>query len=836
MRDVPEPAHQSRAAVHDAIEDLPAPSTETSACRIRAPPCVTERLDAHVGVDLMPNVQVEATGFDLRRSDLRVGAERNTEPMVWGWNYDDGPGDYTYAWLQRTEDAQAFGAWHARETVRRARLRERIERDDFSGNGTFDLSLQSEAEDLAGLELEASLEERVAWHLTRNLFPAVPTSMVSVCGQAIRFAGPGLNLDNVRIDLPKLVSFRPGGERIRHSASIAEVIRQHSLSRFILDDAGLRQAVGRAWDVNDALEAWDLANEGKWEIPSPIPSWPEFVTLLLVGRNFLEPDEEDDPSEQDQIRSWWGPNGWRRGYNAGWWDAQTVHLMSLPDPVSAAEAPANRERESVHARAAAATAPVDRPNNNSATGKPPAGGDVTDRESEFAAIGGWLTEVACGATEDPQAFLPHDWEQLIEAIWRPDDLRWTEDLIRRSRGHEYYPGKHPTGMADLDALLARLLLAQRRDEEALEALKPLTAVWSPVQTHLPYWWVQIRFLAEGRLAVQRGEPQQALSAFMNVVCRPYPGRYADPDYLLQGLHELAMLDTSRLEGAPSRVEWVRLALAVADGLHKWSEVKGWRRPTGYGDEARAQFRAILTSRRVQWDPRDPELPPIRSRSDWEVELMAIEEILDELVTTYTYNRFVGPRPFIEEIGQLWNPRDPARSLLVADELLSDAYRQLGTRTSDDTRVRATPWHWDALAITQLEALRARALAALGGAEVARSSMKRAFPPHDEDPGWIPQLEALTNGRIAHAVGDTGAAFDYFWLAVRLWLKAETDEDLLLETLCELAVLGHVSPLHPDPAEWATLVATMTHERPDDEWRPGSWFDREFRALIDLGGE
>ena len=756
--------------------------------------------------------------------------------MTWGWHYDEGPGDYTRAWLQRTDNAVAFSAWHGREALRRARLRERVELDAFRGNGIFDLSLHSEAEDIGALKPEASLEDRVAWHLTHNLFPTVPTSMVSVCVQAIRFAGPGLSLDNVWIDLPAPVSFTPGDERIRRSASLAEVIRQHSLSRFILDEDGLRYAVGRKWDVNDALEAWDLANEGKWEIPSPIPSWPEFVTLLLVGRNFLEPGEEDDPTERDQIRSWWGTSGWRRGYNAGWWDAKTVHLMSLPDPVSAAEAPANPERGSVTERVAAVTAAVDPPNINSTDGNTLTGDDATRWVSEFAAIREWLTEIADGAIEDRQTFLPHDWEQLIEAIWRPDDLRWTEELIRRSKGHEYYPGKHPTGMADLDALLARVLFAQRRDEEALDALKPLTSVWSPVQTHLPYWWVQIRFLAEGRLAVQGGEPHQALSAFMNVVRRPYPGRYADPDYLLQGLHELAMLDTSRLEGAPSRVEWVRLALAVADGLHKWSEQKGWNPPTGYGDEEREQFGAIVASRRVQWDSRDPSLPPIRSRFDWEGELMGLEETLDELVSTYMYNRFVGARAFIEEIGQLWDPLDPMGSCLVATELLSDAYHQAGVLASDGTRVRETPWYQDPLAIPQLEALRARAMAALGAADVARSSMERAFRPQDENPGWIPQLEALTNGRIAKAVGDTEAAFDYFWLAVRLWLKSGTDEDLLLETLCELAGLGHVSPLHPDPAEWATLVATMAHERPDDEWKPGSWFDREFRALLDPGGE
>src|SRR5450759_1274640 len=100
--------------------------------------------------------------------------------MTWGWHYDEGPGDYTRAWLQRTDNAVAFSAWHGREALRRARLRERVELDAFRGNGIFDLSLHSEAEDIGALKPEASLEDRVAWHLTHNLFPTVPTSMVSV--------------------------------------------------------------------------------------------------------------------------------------------------------------------------------------------------------------------------------------------------------------------------------------------------------------------------------------------------------------------------------------------------------------------------------------------------------------------------------------------------------------------------------------------------------------------------------------------------------------------------------------------------------------------------------
>jgi len=136
-----------------------------------------------------------------------------------------------------------------------------------------------------------------------------------------------------------------------------------------------------------------------------------------------------------------------------------------------------------------------------------------------------------------------------------------------------------------------------------------------------------------------------------VVRPPYPGRYADPDYLLQGLHELATLDISRLEGAPSRPEWVRLALAVEEGLQKWSVEKGWHPPRGYGDEEREQFRAILSGRRVQWDSRDPDLPPPLSglpagdRSQWPAFSAEYHRVHEDLLAEHNgFRASVGVAP------------------------------------------------------------------------------------------------------------------------------------------------------------------------------------------------
>jgi hypothetical protein len=201
----------------------------------------------------------------------------------------------------------------------------------------------------------------------------------------------------------------------------------------------------------------------------------------------------------------------------------------------------------------------------------------------FEQIRGWLTAVADGALDDPDAFLPNGWKGLIEPIWRPDDLQWTVDLIRGSLGKALFPPKHPTGMDNDDALLARALFELGRDQDALDALKPLNFLWGEVPKNAPYWWLQIRHLAEGRLAASAGNSQQALTSFLNAVRNPHPGRYSDPDYLLRGLHQLATLDMSGLAHAPTRGQWAHLALAVNDGLRKWSKPKGWSPPAGYVD-------------------------------------------------------------------------------------------------------------------------------------------------------------------------------------------------------------------------------------------------------------
>lgn len=719
--------------------------------------------------------------------------------MVWGWHYDDGLGDYTYALLERTGDADRFGAWHKRESLRRELLLKRIELNDLSPEHIADLSLGREAGDVGKLSAAASLEEQVAWHLAENLLPAVPPSVASVCAQAVRAAR--LGFQTVQIELPASVWFTPGDGRTMRSASVAEIVRQHGLSRFILRDTELRRAVDRRWGLEDALEAWWLASEGKWELPSPIPSWPEFVTLLLVGRNFLESGEDDDPSEPDQIRSWWGPGGWRRGFNAGWWDAQTVRLMSLPDASNVGVQPVKEE----------------------------------DVAGDVSAIHDWLATISEGTVKDGTAFLPHGWKKLIEAIWRPDDLTWTEDLIRRSIGQEFFPGKHPTGVADLNALLARVLLAQGKDERALEALKPLKAiVWGPVLPGLPYWWFQMRALAEGRVALEEGEYREAFKCFLDVVQSPHPGRYADPDYLLQGLYELAALDPTDLPEAPPRSEWARRALAAAHGFAQWSETRGWSRPDGYDAETTGLLNLIRASRTVQWQSVTGQPPPIGLNGiTWSDESDYLSEMLDELVTTYAYNRFVEPRPFIKKLGKLWDPEDLTRTRLRVTERLIDAYDHRDAAPSDDLKGNPEPWHRHPMAVLQLEALLARALATQEDPTGARLAAARAFGPHASPPGWVAQLEALTAGRLSSCLGDTETAFDSYWLAVRLWMAgAETDLDLLLETFCELAMLGHISPRHADPNQWAEVVAVMTRDRPDDEWQPGSWYESQFRAAIE----
>lgn len=246
----------------------------------------------------------------------------------WGWRY--GTGDHVLDWLGRSKDADVLRAWHDREEVRRRRisaLRTQL--------GTYAPFLVQEAladffddpQELTGGQLDSAMIR----HLRAHMYPAVPISMVDPCLQAIELMKQG-NAD-AHITLPVGVTYADqAGSPVGGAAPAREIVRQHSLSNFV----ALVDDYERAWDLPDALEAWDAAERGEWEIPSPSPTWPEYVTLLLVGRNHLVPGVEDDPSERDTLASWWDADAddWDRRHVESWWSEETARVMNLPERFS----------------------------------------------------------------------------------------------------------------------------------------------------------------------------------------------------------------------------------------------------------------------------------------------------------------------------------------------------------------------------------------------------------------------------------------------------------------------------------------------------------------------
>ena len=73
------------------------------------------------------------------------------------------------------------------------------------------------------------LEQALEWHLRANHYPAIPTSMVEPCKQAIAAANIG-NWDD-EIELPPQVSYR--GSK---TAPAWAIVQQHHLEAWLVAD------------------------------------------------------------------------------------------------------------------------------------------------------------------------------------------------------------------------------------------------------------------------------------------------------------------------------------------------------------------------------------------------------------------------------------------------------------------------------------------------------------------------------------------------------------------------------------------------------------------------
>lgn len=187
-----------------------------------------------------------------------------------------------------------------------------------------------------------------------------------------------------------------------------------------------------------------------------------------------------------------------------------------------------------------------------------------DWSGVLAALEGWLSIDVNEALAQPAGAMSPRRVTRAVAVWDPCDLRTTEKRLRdivalREAGR--IGGGHIRWdcIGSVDALIARAVFEQGRNEDSLAALN------GPLEMGCPYWLLQIRFIAEGRLAKMIGAPSLAFESFWRSLDVPLNG-LADVDYLLRSLYELATLESSWLSGVPEQAEWARLALSFGEKL------------------------------------------------------------------------------------------------------------------------------------------------------------------------------------------------------------------------------------------------------------------------------
>jgi hypothetical protein len=86
---------------------------------------------------------------------------------------------------------------------------------------------------LGFIESGITLDQQIGWHLQANHYPPVPSSMVAVCVDVIRWLSVEDNDPNELFELPEGISWR--GESSAPATAIAE---GHHLFPFVAHEAG----------------------------------------------------------------------------------------------------------------------------------------------------------------------------------------------------------------------------------------------------------------------------------------------------------------------------------------------------------------------------------------------------------------------------------------------------------------------------------------------------------------------------------------------------------------------------------------------------------------------
>ena len=155
-----------------------------------------------------------------------------------------------------------------------------------------------------------------------------------------------------------------------------------------------------------------------------------------------------------------------------------------------------------------------------------------------------------------RALTHQEWAE-VAAVWDPLDIPGSEERLREGPFDGSIPGA--SGMWERTPLLARAQFEQGRWAEALATLEPV------IEMGVPWWLLQVRFLARGYLALALYEPMVALQEFTQSLRAPDDGLW-DCGFLLRALHELAVLEVPDALGYPAPADRARLALTAEERL------------------------------------------------------------------------------------------------------------------------------------------------------------------------------------------------------------------------------------------------------------------------------
>lgn len=200
---------------------------------------------------------------------------------------------------------------------------------------------------------------------------------------------------------------------------------------------------------------------------------------------------------------------------------------------------------------------------------------LVDWTKEVNELKEWI-EGSAGAPQGEWQFVSSEVKAGLETLWHPDDPKLTEVLVAATQRL----ARSPRGPADsrglpwyqeseahylLAGLLVRALIAQNRPAKAQRAFDAASAGNDGSATET---LGQILFLNWGRLALAHDKPGEAFLHFWRTTKYAISSR-ADPEFALEALCELAMMDTSGLGEVPGSAEWAPLALLLAERATVW---------------------------------------------------------------------------------------------------------------------------------------------------------------------------------------------------------------------------------------------------------------------------